>query len=70
MAKSSDDLIYKAPPKKELSRRVYVLPRDLVERIHEYGYENGHPSEVSAVRELLEYALTHKAAFVKVSHDD
>jgi hypothetical protein len=58
-----DDLVYVAPPKKaeEASRRVYMLPRSLVQRIHEYGYEQGHPSEVSAVRELLETALAARS---------
>lgn len=54
-----DDLVYTPPPKpaEDSIRRVYVLPRELVQRIHEYGYDNGHQSEVSAVRELLETAL-------------
>ena len=52
------DLVYTPPPKPETTRRVYVLPSSLVRRIHEYGYDNGHESEVSAVRELLEKALT------------
>ena len=61
MSKVNDDLVY-APTKKATEptvRRVYVLPRDLVKRIHEYGYDAGHPSEVSAVRELLETAIRH-----------
>jgi hypothetical protein len=58
---TADELVYRAPPPPEMSRRVYTLPIDLVRRIHEYGYENGHPSEVSAVRELLETALSAKA---------
>jgi hypothetical protein len=41
---------------------VYVLPVDLVKRIHEYGYANGHQSEVSAVRELLEAGLAKAGA--------
>ena len=53
----ADNLIYKAPQTEEMSRRVYVLPVDLVKRIHAYGYENGHQSEVSAVRELLNAGL-------------
>lgn len=52
-----DDLVYKAPRLPKPIRRVYVLPRELMERIHQYGYDNGHPSEVSAARELIEKAL-------------
>lgn len=54
-----DDLVYSPRPKapEDAARRVYVLPRELVKRIHEYGYQNDHPSEVSAVRALLEKAL-------------
>ncbi|WP_157928736.1 hypothetical protein [Pararhizobium haloflavum] len=54
---SSNKLEYKVPPPAPTSRRVYVLPVELVERIHAYGFDRGHPSEVSAVRELLECAL-------------
>lgn len=57
----ADDLVYRAPPPPDTSRRVYVLPVDLVRRIHEYGFANGHPSEVSAARELLEAGLSSKA---------
>lgn len=58
--KCADDLVYVAPPSSRAkeARRVYVLPRSLVQRIHEYGYENGHPTEVSAVREPLDAALS------------
>lgn len=61
MNKNKDDLVYSPPVKQAEAtvRRVYVLPRDLVKRIHEYGYTAGHPSEVSAVRELLEAAIKH-----------
>lgn len=55
-----DALVYRAPPPPETSRRVYVLPVDLVQRIHEYGFQNGHQSEVSAVRALLEAGLLAK----------
>lgn len=56
---AKDDLVYVPPPKpvEENVRRVYVLPRDLVKRIHEFGYSRGHQSEVSAARELLELGL-------------
>jgi len=53
----ADELIYRAPPPEETARRVYVLPVSLVKRIHEFGYQNGHPSEVAAVRDLLERAF-------------
>jgi len=61
MARSTEDLAYRAPPPPKTVRKVYVLPVDLVQRIHEYGYANGHQSEVSAVRELLEAGLSAKA---------
>ena len=56
---SKDTLVYRVPPAPpvQMSRRVYTLPADLVKRIHSYGYDCGHPSEVSAVRDLLEKAL-------------
>jgi hypothetical protein len=57
MSRDKDELAYVAPPAPEVSRRVYNLPVDLVKRIHQYGYANGHQSEVSAVRELLIEAL-------------
>lgn len=57
-----DALSYRAPPPPETSRRVYVLPVDLVKRIHEYGFERGHPSETSAARALLEAALAKVGA--------
>lgn len=58
MAKNdADELTYVAPPMPESARRVYVLPVSLIKRIHTYGFENGHQSEVSAVRELLEIGL-------------
>ena len=53
----TDEFAYVPPPAPETIRRVYGLPPDLVKRIHEYGYANGHQSEVSAVRELLTAAL-------------
>ncbi|WP_106795431.1 hypothetical protein [Rhizobium sp. H4] len=39
-------------------RRVYVLPKDLVERIAQYQQLGGFGSEVEAVRSLLTEALT------------
>ncbi|ABC91689.1 hypothetical protein RHE_CH02922 [Rhizobium etli CFN 42] len=39
-------------------RRVYVLPRDLVERIAQYQQMGGFASEVEVVRSLLTEALT------------
>jgi hypothetical protein len=55
MEKADEELVYRAPPKNEevSARRVYRLPRSLVEKIHKHGYDKGHESEVSAVRELL-----------------
>lgn len=45
---------------KSVERRVYVLPRELVGRVLDYQLENLLPSEVSAVRELLERGLEVK----------
>lgn len=61
---SDDRLTYRRPAKlhRSMSRRVYVLPRTLVQRIHDYGHERGHESEVAAVRELLEAALDRMEA--------
>lgn len=58
--KKADDLVYVVPPaiQEQMARRVYMLPRSLVKAIHGYGYRHGHPSEVAAVRELIEIALT------------
>ena len=60
MSRQTDELVYVAPPAGGSARRVYVLPIGLVKRIHEYGYAAGHPSEVSAVRDLLEKGLAVK----------
>lgn len=53
----SDTLEYRAPKKPETARRVYVLPVELVKRIHQFGYDHGHQSEVDAVRDLLNAGL-------------
>lgn len=41
-------------------RRVYVLPSELVERIVAFQEEKNYPSEVEAVRHLLNEALLHR----------
>lgn len=41
-------------------RRVYVLPSELVARIVEFQEEKNYPSEVEAVRKLLDEALLHR----------
>lgn len=56
------ELNYVAPPQEPTARRVYILPVSLVKRIHEYGYQNGHQSEVSAIKALLESALAERGA--------
>ena len=38
-------------------RRVYVLPNELYERIVKFQEDKGYPSEVEAVRRLLDEAL-------------
>lgn len=46
--------------KTETQRRVYVLPTELVDRIVEFQKDKGYPSEVEAVRKLLDEALLHR----------
>lgn len=58
---ADEKIVYRAPPADETSRRVYVLPVELVKLIHAYGFRHGHQSEVSAVRELLELGLNSSA---------
>ncbi|RAK27086.1 hypothetical protein C7374_11180 [Falsochrobactrum ovis] len=41
-------------------RRVYVLPQELVDRIVQFQKEKGYPSEVEAVRKLLDEALLYR----------
>lgn len=43
---------------KNTEHRVYVLPRELIARVLDYQLERLLPSEVAAVRELLEAALS------------
>lgn len=45
---------------KDVERRVYLLPRELVARILDYQLDKLLPSEVAAVRELLETGLEAK----------
>lgn len=47
-------------PKVKMSRRVYLLPDDLVMRIFAIGKAEGHETEVSVVRSLLEDAVKRK----------
>jgi hypothetical protein len=46
--------------KEATQRRVYVLPTDLVERILSFQRDKGLPSEVEAVRRLLDEALLQR----------
>lgn len=45
------------PKEPETERRVYVLPKELLNRMRAYQYENNIPSEVEVVRKLLDEAL-------------
>ncbi len=49
-----------AKEKEIASRRVYVLPQELVDRIVAFQEEKGYNSEVEAVRKLLDEALLHR----------
>lgn len=40
-------------------RKIYVLPVDLARRVSRFQTEKGYPSEVEAVRHLLDQALLH-----------
>ncbi|GHA13155.1 hypothetical protein GCM10007989_04670 [Devosia pacifica] len=54
------------PAPVETQRRVYALPADLVERIVEYQREKGYPSEVEAVRRLLDDALKSRDTLERI----
>lgn len=53
-------------PAAEAERRVYMLPSELVERIRAYQAAFGLPSEVEAVRRLLDGALQHRETLLDV----
>ena len=46
--------------REKAQRRVYVLPNELVDRIVAFQEEKNYPSEVEAVRKLLDEALLHR----------
>ena len=48
------------PEKKPARRRVYMLPSDMIERLHRVGREIGATSEADIVRRLLDEALKAK----------
>jgi hypothetical protein len=48
---------YERPKQPDMERRVYILPSQMADAIREYGFANGCPSEVEAVRQLLNTAL-------------
>lgn len=50
----------------ETQRRVYALPAEMVERIVEFQKDKGLPSEVEAVRRLLDEALQHRDNLEKI----
>lgn len=45
------------PKEPETERRVYVLPKELLDRMRAYQSENNIPSEVEVARKLLDEAL-------------
>lgn len=47
-------------------RRVYSLPTELVDRIVEFQNEKGYPSEVEAVRKLLDDALKSRDDYATI----
>jgi len=75
--KSVDEIVAEAsatppsPPSpptaaQEKERRVYALPGELVERIVEFQREKGYPSEVEAVRRLLDDALKSRDTLARL----
>lgn len=46
-----------ASPTDDAQRKIYVLPKELVDRIAKFQRRHGYPSEVEAVRHLLNKAL-------------
>ena len=53
---------------KGMARRVYMLPSDLVERVVQYQQDMKLPSEVEAVRRLLDDALQVREDWKSVTH--
>jgi hypothetical protein len=49
------------PPPEPMGRRDYWLPDEMLDRIMAYAAERKLPSEVAAVRELLQIGLLAKA---------
>lgn len=50
----------------EPQRRVYALPQEMVDRIVEFQKEKGLPSEVEAVRRLIDEALKSRDDLEKI----
>lgn len=48
-------------------RKVFMLPADLIDRITTFQREMGLPSEVEAVRRLLEDALRHRDGWWEIT---
>lgn len=46
-----------ASPTEDTQRKIYVLPKELADRITKFQRRHGYPSEVEAVRHLLNKAL-------------
>lgn len=51
---------YVRPLPEPQRRRVYVLPADMVSKLHEAGQKLGLPSEVAVVRKLLDEQLRER----------
>jgi hypothetical protein len=63
----TEDESWELPPTPiPAARRVYALPQDLVDRIVEFQREKGYPSEVEAVRRLLDEALKYRDTTDKI----
>ena len=59
-------ILPKPPHPSEPQRRVYALPQEMVDRIVEFQREKGYPSEVEAVRRLLDDALKSRDNLEKI----
>ena len=56
-----------ASEKEKGQRRVYVLPAELLERVLAFQKETGLPSEVEAVRRLLDDALKSRDTYTTIA---
>lgn len=66
MAEKENNMV---SPTDDAQRKIYVLPKELVERIVTFQRKHGYPSEVEAVRHLLNRALLFSQTPVELMTD-